>query len=217
MRNAPDAGRLNHTSPPVRRSLLIFAGGRATRLDGVNKALLDVGGSPIVARILGALGSLADEKVILTNDTSLEELAEARLVFDPSPHAGVLPALAAGLRAASGDVCLAVACDMPFPSAALFAYLLEEQATNDADVVIPFSEGFAEPMHAVYRRLPVLRAIEAALERGEQRMISYFSSVRVREVREAEWRPFDGGRAFMNVNTPADLAEARRLATVSSL
>ncbi len=217
MRNAPDARRLNPTGPSVRRSLLIFAGGRATRLDGVNKALLDVGGSPIVARILGALGSLADERVILTNDTSLEGLADARLVFDRSPHAGVLPALAAGLGAATGDVCLAVACDMPFPSAVLFAHLLDVQVREDADVVIPFSEGFSEPMHAVYRRLPVLRAIEAALERGEQRMISYFSSVRVREVPEAEWRPFDEGRAFMNVNTPADLAEARRLAGDSSL
>jgi molybdopterin-guanine dinucleotide biosynthesis protein A len=141
----------------------------------------------------------------------------ARLIFDPAPHAGVLPALAAGLGAAQGEVCLAVACDMPFPSAALFRHLLDVQVRDDADVVIPFSAGFAEPMHAVYRRETVLRAIEAALERGEQRMISYFSSVRVREVREDEWRPFDDGRAFLNVNTPADLAEARRLAAPSLL
>ena len=67
-------------------------------------------------------------------------------------------------------------------------------------------------MHAVYRRGAVATAIRAALERGDQRMISYFRDVRVREVEEDEWRRIDpDGRAFLNVNTPEDLAEARRL------
>jgi molybdopterin-guanine dinucleotide biosynthesis protein A len=200
-----------------RRSALIFAGGRATRLDGVNKALLDVGGRTIIDRILEALQPLVDERVLLTNDSSLEQHAQVRLVFDPRPHAGVLPALAAGLEAALGEVCLAVACDMPFVSREVFAGLLELQRQEDADVVIPRTAGFLEPMHAVYRREPVLRAIRAALERGEQRMTSYFSDIRVREVTEADLGslvvPRDGaGSAFFNVNTPEDLTEARRIA-----
>ena len=42
--------------PSDRRRLsgLIFAGGRATRLGGRNKALLEVGGQTIIARILSA-------------------------------------------------------------------------------------------------------------------------------------------------------------------
>jgi molybdopterin-guanine dinucleotide biosynthesis protein A len=195
-----------------RRSALIFAGGRASRLGGVNKALLDVGGRSIVTRILDALEPLVDESVVLANDSTLSELGRVRLILDPSPHAGVLPALAAGLEAAAGELCLAVACDMPFVSAALFAHLLELQAHTDADVVIPRTTGFLEPMHAVYRRAPVLSAIQGALARGEQRMISYLADVRVREVSEPEWRAVDTeGTAFFNVNTPEDLAEARRL------
>ena len=137
-------------------------------------------------------------------------------MFDPEPHAGVLPALAAGLTAASGEVCLAVACDMPFVSRALFQALLDRLQTADADVVIPRTEDYLEPMHAVYRRGPVLAAIQAALARGERRMISYFTDVRVREVSHDEWRPLDpAGRAFFNVNTPEDLAEAQRLVAAS--
>jgi molybdopterin-guanine dinucleotide biosynthesis protein A len=199
----------------VTRSALIFGGGRATRLGGVNKALLDVGGKRIIDRILEAVGSLSDEAVLLTNDASLESWSALRTVYDSVPHQGVLPALAAGLAEASGEVCLAVACDMPFVSTRLFELLLEVQAQSDADVVIPRSEGYLEPMHAVYRRARVEPAIRAALARGEQRMISYFGAVQVREVDEAEWRGADPqGRAFFNVNTPEDLAEARRLATV---
>lgn len=167
---------------------------------------------PIVDRILSALGPLVDERVLLANDTALANLEGARVVLDPDPHAGVLPALAAGLAAASGELCLAVACDMPFVSRDLFSYLLELQATTGADVVIPRTEGYVEPMHAVYRRTAVLGAIRDALARGEQRMISYFKSVAVREVPETEWRTRDAsGNAFFNVNTPEDLAAARRL------
>lgn len=167
---------------------------------------------PIIARILESLDPLVQERVVLTNDDSLRELADTRLVFDPSPHAGVLPALAQGLNAARGDVCLAVACDMPFVSRLLFEHMLTLLDAHGADVVIPRTAGFLEPMHAVYRRVPVLQAIETALARGEQRMISYFESVRVYEVGEEEWRQLDAdGRAFLNVNTAEDLAQARSL------
>lgn len=214
MRHPAQAG--GSLTAVLSRSALIFGGGRATRLGGVNKALLEVGNARIIDRILGALRSLADEAVLLTNDAALEGQSGLRLVYDPEPHAGVLPALAAGLATAAGEVCLAVACDMPFVSTALFERMLEIQAEADADVVIPRTEGYLEPMHALYRRSTVERAIRAALERGEQRMISYFGSVRVRELDEAEWREVDpDGLAFFNVNTPDDLAEARRLATGS--
>jgi len=53
-----------------------------------------VGGVPIVARIIAALGPLVDEHMVLTNDASLASVAlDLRLVYDPEPHAGVLPAL----------------------------------------------------------------------------------------------------------------------------
>jgi molybdopterin-guanine dinucleotide biosynthesis protein A len=170
---------------------------------------------PIIGRILLALEGLVDERVVLANDdaAAFQRLDGVRLVFDPSPHAGVLPALAAGLQAATGEVCVSIACDMPFASAALFEHMLELQQVAGADVVIARTAGFLEPMHAVYQRAPVLHAIQAALGRGEQRMISYFGDVRVVEVGEAEWRQLDpAGIAFFNVNTPDELAEARRIA-----
>ena len=195
------------------RSLILFAGGRATRLGGVNKAQLDVGGRSVLQRIVGSLGLLVDERVALANDESLAGADALRLVRDPEPHAGVLPALANGLDAARGDVCLAVACDMPFVSAEVFASLLALQEEQDADVVIPRVGQHLEPMHAIYRREPVLRAVRAALERGDRRMISFLGDLRVVEVMEDTLRRADPSlRSFFNVNTPEELAEARRIA-----
>jgi molybdopterin-guanine dinucleotide biosynthesis protein A len=197
-------------------SLIVFAGGRATRLGGVNKALLTVGDRTIVQRILDELGPLTDERLILTNDDTLSGLSGVRLIHDAEPHAGVLTALANGLATATGDVCLTVACDMPFVSRNVFEYLLRLQREHNADVVIPHGVKALEPLHAVYRRARVEAAIRDALARGEQRMISYFGVVRVREVPGSELKALDPtGRAFFNVNTPADLAEAQRLVTIS--
>jgi molybdopterin-guanine dinucleotide biosynthesis protein A len=194
-------------------SAVVFAGGRATRLGGVNKALLEVGGRPIIDRILDALSPLVDERLVLTNDAGLTGRPDVRLVYDPEPYAGVLPALASGLRQARGELCLAVACDMPFVSRWLFEEFLAVQREHDADVVIPRAGDYLEPMHAVYRRAPVLAAVQDALRRGDRRMISYFASVRVVEVAETDVRRIEPDlRAFFNVNTPEDLAEARRLA-----
>jgi molybdopterin-guanine dinucleotide biosynthesis protein A len=121
--------------------------------------------------------------------------------------------LAAGLANATGEICLAVACDMPFVSRPLFEYLLERQIEADADVVIPRTADYLEPMHAVYRRTVVEAAIRSALERGERRMVSYLSQVRAIEVGEPDWQRVDfDGLAFFNVNTPEDLTEAQRLA-----
>jgi molybdopterin-guanine dinucleotide biosynthesis protein A len=103
---------------------------------------------------------------------------------------------------------------MPFVSTSLFERLLELQTSTGADVVIPRTAGYLEPMHAVYRTVPVKAAIEGALRRGEQRMISYFRDVHVREVDEPEWRISDPtGLAFFNVNTPEDLIQARGFVT----
>lgn len=211
MRNEADAGGR------LKRTALIFGGGRATRLGGVNKALLQVGELRIIDRILDALTPLVDESVLLTNDAALENVGPLRLVYDAVPHAGVLPALAAGLASATHDVCIAVACDMPFVSRPVFEHLLAVLYETGADVVIPRTADFLEPMHAVYRRRPVEAAIRNALARGEQRMTSYFRDVHVREVDETEWRALDpDGLAFFNVNTPEDLAEAALQASAES-
>jgi molybdopterin-guanine dinucleotide biosynthesis protein A len=176
--------------------------------------LLDVGGRRIVDRILAALRPLGlDEVLVLTNDEALADLPGVRLSYDPRPHAGVLPALAAGLAQASGDLCLAVAADMPFPSAALYRYEFEVCAATGADVVIPRTADFFQPMHAVYRRTTVRASIEAALARGEARLNSYFGNLHVVELQPPRWQRFSpDGAAFLNVNTPADLATAQALA-----
>lgn len=189
---------------------IIFAGGLGTRLGGVKKALLDVGGKPVIQRVIDATAQLSAEVMVVDNDDSLAHLHGIRIVPDVETRAGVLTALYSGLSAASTELCLAVACDMPFLNAELLSWLVS--LTPTFDVVIPVVEGQMDPLHAVYRRERCVEAIGQALKRGEKRMISYLADVRVREVNEAELRGFDPDlRSLSNINTPEDLEQARKV------
>ena len=193
---------------------IILAGGRGSRLGGVNKALLRVGGLTTLERVRAALGGLTDETVVVVNDDSLADTPGVRFIRDPDPHAGVLPALKAALSTAQNPTCILLACDMPFVYGPLLRWLVEQCA--DHDVVMPIVGEQPQPMHAVYRRDPCRSAITAALERGDRRMISFLDGLQVRRVSEHELRRLDPElRSFFNVNTPEDLAEAERIAAVT--
>src|SRR5205823_4148722 len=97
--------------------------------------------------------------------------------------------LLAGLGVARGELCLVVAGDMPFVSGPLLDHLAG--LADGYDLVLPIVDGQAEPLHAIYRRAACLPAIEAALTRGERRMIAFHRDVRVRRVAEEQLRSVD--------------------------
>lgn len=190
---------------------VILAGGAGTRLGGVNKALVEVGGRRVIDRLLDALRPLGAEIVIVNNDGSLAGLPGTRVVTDVEPGAGALMGLYSGLRAVSTPLATVTACDMPFVSTAVLRVLIALAPGYDA--VVPLVDERPEPLHAVYRT-SCLPAIEAALAAGRKRLIAFFDAVRVRYVPQAALREWDpDGRSFLNINRPDDLAAARALAS----
>jgi molybdopterin-guanine dinucleotide biosynthesis protein A len=191
---------------------IMLAGGRATRLGGVDKAALDIGGRTVLDRVLGALSAVAGPVLAITNDGRLDADPRLTTIRDPQPHAGVLPALLSALEATQTPLAVLVACDMPFLDARLLGHLVERSAEYDA--VIPIVDRRPEPMHAVYRVATCREAIRAALARDERRMISFLDDVRTCRVEESELRRLDPDLwSFFNINTPDDLEAARRLAS----
>ena len=189
---------------------VVLAGGAGTRLGGVNKALVEIGGGRVIDRLLAALRPLGPEIVIVSNDDSLLGIPGTRVVRDVEAAAGALMGLYSGLRAVQTALATATACDMPFVSTRVLRELLALAAGYDA--VVPVLGDQPEPLHAVYRPA-CLPAMEASLAAGRKRLISFFDDVRVRYVPEAEIRVWDPElRSFLNVNRPDDLERARALA-----
>src|SRR4051812_15842336 len=195
-------------------TVTILAGGRGSRMGGVDKAALALHGRPLLEHVLAAVSPLAREILVVANDDRLASDARLTVIRDPEPHAGVLPALLAALDAATSELMLLVACDMPFLTRPLIESLAHQ--ASDHDVVLPNVEGHEQPMHAIYRVDACRAAVRAALDRGDRRMISFLADVRALIVHEDELRRLDPElRSFFNVNTPDDLALARQFAAGS--
>ncbi len=185
-------------------SAAIMAGGKSRRM-GQDKAWIELDGEPLVQRVAGVLGQVADEVIVVANDPRYERLG-LRVVRDRWPDGGALGGIATGVGAASHDVVLVAACDMPFLAADVWRLLLAHQ--GEADVVIPRVGGEYETMHALYTKGCVPHMARAIAE-NRLRVIGFFDAVRVLAVDEPELRAVDPTlRAFTNVNTPEELASA---------
>jgi molybdenum cofactor guanylyltransferase len=194
-------------------SVVIQAGGGSRRM-GKDKGLVLLAGRPMVHHVIDRVRPLGSEVWITTNRPDAYAFLGVPMASDAQPGQGALAGLRTALQAARGDTVLVVACDMPFLQPALLQHLLDR--AGEADIVIPRRNGEYEPLHAVYQRRCLL-AVEAALARGDSRMISFFPDVRLLSIEPSELNRFDpDGLSFFNVNTPDDLAEAERLLRAAS-
>jgi molybdopterin-guanine dinucleotide biosynthesis protein A len=195
---------------PATTTGVLLAGGRSSRL-GQPKALLDFAGRPLGLHLLDRLASVTDQLLVVTNDPTAYAPWGVPMTTDPAEFAGMGPlaGLLAAIEAASHGVVLTVACDLPFFSPALGAFMLALQADSAADVVIPMHDDLLEPLCAVYST--ACRAvIRQRLGAGRRKVASILPDLRVRYVPEEEYRSFGATeQLFFNINTAEDLTEAQ--------
>jgi molybdopterin-guanine dinucleotide biosynthesis protein A len=194
-------------------SCIVLAGGRSSRLEG-DKAFLEIGGQPLIERVVEKVMQIGDEILLVTNAPERLAYLGLPMVQDIHPGQGVLGGLYSGLRAAGNKHSLVVACDMPFLDLKLLRYMV--LLTPGQDVVIPCIGGMLEPLHAIYSK-DCLEPIERSLSCGGRRIVDFFSEMRVRYVDEQEVDILDPKHlSFFNINTSDDLDQARKLAQEES-
>src|SRR5258705_11205204 len=109
---------------------LILAGGKATRLGGVDKRELVIAGRTIFERQVEALAPCVAEIIV----SSPRPIAGYRSVRDPVADAGPLAGIAAGLAAAATPWLFVIAGDMPYVHRA-FVELGLSRADEGGDAV----------------------------------------------------------------------------------
>ena len=191
----------------------ILAGGKASRMNGVPKGLLQVGGNRILDRLVAAFEeALGAPPLLVANAPDAPEWRPGlRVVRDRIEGGGTLGGLYTAVLEAPAPVVVA-AWDMPFVTAALIRMLAD--GLRGADVAIPESGGRrgVEPLCAGYGP-QTAPAMAAALERGDLRAIAFHQAVRVRRLPEAALvSAGNPERLFFNVNTPEDLLRANGMA-----
>ena len=178
-------------------SALILAGGRATRLGGVAKHELVVGGETIFARQRRVLAPLVAEILV----AAPRDVAGHRTVRDVVAGAGPLAGIAAGLAAAATPWLLVLAGDMPHVTPALIDALLA-RARPPVDAVCVRLGGLPEPLASVLHA-GCRPAVERRLAAGRFKASGLYTD----EGLAVAWLDDPDPRALVNVNEPRDLRE----------
>ncbi|MEK5450269.1 molybdenum cofactor guanylyltransferase [Paenibacillus sp. FSL R7-0331] len=204
---------------------IILTGGASRRM-GTDKALLELGGRPVITRLADELSQLAESTVIACGPRQRREYGSLGLlqVTDVYPGCGPLAGLHAALRHTQHEWNLVTACDLPFASAAFLRYILSTHAEaqtrtgssqqgNGADAAVAVSGGGrVQPLLGLYHRR-VLPVLEAALHEGNYRFMDCLNKLDVLYIPESGFTlatPAAPSPVF-NMNTPEDYAAARAM------
>jgi molybdopterin-guanine dinucleotide biosynthesis protein A len=186
---------------------IILAGGKSSRM-GQNKALMSLGGSRLIDRVVHVLRDIFAELLLVTNSPEIYADLGVPMVSDVFPEKGSLGGIYSAVYHVSAPRCFVVACDMPFLQAPVIRYLINQMA--DHDVVMPDVHGEMQPLHAVYSKA-CLAPMRQRLDANRLKITGFLPEVRVRVVIADEMTPFDPElRTFQNLNTPAEFHAAEQ-------
>lgn len=184
---------------------LILAGGRATRLGGVDKSALVVDGLSIFDRQCNVLLPRVADIIV----SAQAAIPGHKTVADRVAGAGPLAGIAAGVAEARTPWLLVLAGDMPYISGALLDRLLAA-ATKDVDAVGIRIGGMPEPLVCVLRAAAVRPHLERRLAQKHLKASELLTDdgLRVAWIEESELRAIDPElRALFNVNAPDDVPD----------
>lgn len=185
---------------------VVLCGGQSRRM-GTDKALIEVDGRPMAARVAAALGA-AGAETVATVGGDIEVLRRIGLDARPDrwPGEGPLGGVIEGLRVVGRrPVVVVLSCDLVDPAPSVVTTLvehLEQCRGGGVDVVVPVASGRRQWMHAAWRRACVT-ALEDVFASGERSLAGATSVLR------AEHWDVSDPSALADADVPSDLRSRR--------
>ena len=186
----------------MRVTCLILSGGRATRMNGVDKGLVSLQQKPLIAHVIARLKLQVDEIFINANREIEQYQAFGYQVLqdENTDFIGPLAGFSLGLQHAKHDYILTVPCDSPLLPLDLVERLYNGMAASRMDIAVASSDGNTHPVVCLMKK-SVLPSLQAYIESGERKVSAWQKSQKYIEVDFS-----DCDDAFTNLNTFEDLA-----------
>ena len=171
---------------------IILAGGKNTRMGGLDKSMLPVRGVPMIRHIVTQLESHFGEILIGADDLEKYGFLGHRIIQDEVNDMGPLMGIYSCLLSSDNDLNFITACDIPDIRIDFISNMLELSA--GADIVMPVNGiDDYEPLHAIYRK-SVIPAVQNLLKENKLKISDLFGMV------ETKFIPFDGRGWYHNLN-----------------
>ena len=180
---------------------IILSGGRATRMNCVDKGLVLLQKKPLIAHVIARLKPQVDEIFINAN----REIEQYRVFGFPviqdedADFIGPLAGFSLGLQHAKHDYVLTVPCDSPLLPLDLVERLYNGMAASRMDIACASSGGNTHPVFCLMKK-SVLPSLLAYIESGERKVSAWQKSQQYIEVDCS-----DCDETFTNLNTFEDL------------
>jgi molybdenum cofactor guanylyltransferase len=188
---------------------LILAGGRGSRMGGVDKGLQNHDGMPMAMHALLRLAPQVGTVMINANrNLAAYESMGVPVWPDTIPdYAGPLAGFLTGLEHCETAYLVTVPCDSPLFPADLVARLAQALEAADAQIAMAATcEGDALQVQPVFclMRADLIDSLVRFTQSGQRKIDKWTALHRCIEV------PFDDARAFANANTPDELRALHR-------
>lgn len=183
-------------------SAIILAGGRATRMGGIDKGITLLGKKALIAHVIARLAPQVDEIIINANReiNTYKVFGYPVLQDEIADYSGPLAGIQLGLKHAKFDYLLTAPCDTPLLPLNLAKQLETALLQHGADIAVAASEGSAHPVFCLCKK-SVLPSLNDFLQKGDRKVSAWQKSLNYVEVNFN-----DCDDAFINLNTPEDLA-----------
>jgi molybdenum cofactor guanylyltransferase len=183
---------------------LVLAGGRGSRMGGVDKGLQNHNGLPLALHAMLRLQAQVGTVMINANrNLAVYESMGVPVWPDPLPdHPGPLAGLLAGLEHCETPYLACVPCDSPDFPADLVLRLAADMAEQDAEIAMACTlESGVLQRQPVFclMRATLLESLVAYLHGGQRKIDGWTAGHHCAEV------VFDDPAAFFNANTAAEL------------
>jgi molybdenum cofactor guanylyltransferase len=188
---------------------VILAGGRSSRMGGIDKGLVNFHEEPMVQHVIRALEPEVNALLINANRNKDKYAGFGHPVVTDmiEGYLGPLAGMASGMAAATTPFIVTAPCDCPLVGSGLVRRLYEAVTEENAQIGVVHDGERAHPVFALIQR-DLLPDLLAYLESGERKIDRWYarhSSASVKFDDVPDW--------FQNVNSPE---ERSRLEAVTS-
>lgn len=189
-------------------SAIVLAGGQSSRM-GTDKALVEIAGQPMLARVCEVALSCTPWVYVVSAwnhryrsilDDRVQFVQEVSLLKDMYSH-GPLVGFAQGLQQVRTEWVLLLACDMPQLETGMLHRWMQELpclSSNTVAAMVRNRKGWWEPMCGFYRR-DCQESLETFIQSGGRSFQRWLNSQQVQEL------SVDDPAMLFNCNTPADI------------